>query len=384
VYSARDDRLCILAPMKLAKRILDPLLATVDVRTDGGRPWDIEVHDEAFHRKTLLQGSLGLGEAYMDRWWSAADLEELAFRLLHGGLERRLKPLYHLAPALFTRARNQQTRDRALRVAERHYNLGNDLFGEFLGTYKNYSCGYFEGGDDLDAAQEKKMDLICRKLDLRPGDHLLDVGGGWGEIARWAAAKYGARVTSINISEEQMRFARRHCEGLSVEILRRDYRDLEGRFDKIAVIAMLTHVGYKNYRRFMEIAHRCLRPGGVMLIESVGGNASTTYCEPWTDAYIFPGGMIPSLAQLGEAFAGLFVVEDLHNFAPSYVRTLRAWNDNFQAAWPRLAGRYDERTRRMFEYFFLTVAGAFRARDLQHWHVLLSRAGSPQPASAQR
>jgi cyclopropane-fatty-acyl-phospholipid synthase len=368
--------------MNLAQTLLEKLLAPVDIRINGGRAWDIRVHNDAFHRKVLSQGALGLGEAYLDGWWSTGDLEEVAHRLLGGGLERRLKPIYDLATDVITRAQNQQTRGRSLRVAERHYNLGNDLFGEFLGRYKNYSCGYFVGTEDLDVAQEKKMDLICRKLDLKPGDHLLDVGGGWGDIARWAAEKYGCRVTSINISEEQMRFAREHCAGLPVEIVRRDYRDLTGQYDKIAVIAMLTHVGYKNYRSFMEIAHRCLKPGGVMLIESVGGNISTTHCDPWTDKYIFPGGMIPSLAQFGRVFEGLFVLEDLHNFSQSYVHTLRAWNARFQAAWPRLAQRYDERTRRMFEYFFLTVAGAFRARDLQHWHILLTREGAPAPANA--
>ncbi|HEU4409554.1 MAG TPA: cyclopropane fatty acyl phospholipid synthase [Polyangiaceae bacterium] len=368
--------------MNVSKLVVDSLFAAADLRTDGRRPWDARVLDGAFYGRVLRRGSLGLGEAYMDGQWACDDLEEFAYRAVRGGLERGSKAVHGALAGALGRLGNQQTRRRSRRVAERHYDLGNDLFGAFLGRYKNYSCGYFEGTDDLDVAQRKKLDLVCRKLGLGPGDRLLDVGGGFGELARHAAESYGCRVTSINISDEQIGFARELCRGLPVEVVKCDYRDVAGRYDKIAVVAMLTHVGHKNYRRFMRVMRRCLAPGGAMLIESVGGNVSLARCEPWTDRYVFPGGVVPSIAQLGRAFEGLFVLEDLHNFAPSYVATLRAWHRNLRAAWPRLAasGRYAERTRRMFEYFFLTVAGAFRARGLQHWHLVLTPAGAPAPA----
>jgi cyclopropane-fatty-acyl-phospholipid synthase len=368
--------------MRVSKFVVESLFSAADVRIDGGRPWDIRVLDDAFYGRVLRQGSLGLGESYVDEQWACDDLEELAYRAVRGGLERGSKTLHGALGGAIGRLSNQQTKRLSRRVAERHYDLGNDLFGAILGRYKNYSCGYFEGTDDLDVAQQKKLDLVCRKLGLRPGDRLLDVGGGWGELARHAAQNFGCRVTSINISDEQIAFARELCRGLPVEIVKCDYRDVRGRYDKIAVVAMLTHVGYKNYRRFMQLMHRCLAPDGAMLIESVGGNVSLARCEPWTDRYVFPGGMIPSLAQLGRAFEGLFVLEDLHNFAPSYVATLRAWHQNLRCAWPDLAasGRYTERTRRLLEYFFLTVAGAFRARGLQHWHLVLTPTGAPAPA----
>lgn len=369
--------------MNIYEPLAERMLSAADVRLDGARPWDLRVRDPRFYRKAVVQGSIGFGESYMDGWWDTGDLEELFARIIRVGLDRdrQFAPV-HLGYGLFTRLFNNQTKSRARRVAERHYDFGNDLFFEFLGRYKNYSCGYYDGTDDLDEAQRRKMDLLCRKLGLRAGDRVLDVGGGWGEIARYMADHYGARVTSINISEEQMRFSREHCRGASVEIVKCDYRDLKGTYDKIAVIAMLTHVGHKNYRAFMEKAHACLAPGGTMIIESVGGNRSFSHIDPWIDRYIFPGALIPSVAQFGRAFEGLFVVEDWHNFGPHYVKTLRAWNDRLQQAWPRLKDRYGgDRTRRMFEFFFRMASAAFRERDLQHWHIVLTRKGDAQPAS---
>ena len=363
--------------LKATQALLGRILATADVAIDGSRRWDIRVADERFYSKVLLQGSLGLGEAYLRQWWACDDLEELFYRLINGKLERvsRALPTQTLGRLLDSLI-NQQTRSKATRVAERHYNMGNDLFLSFLGKYKNYSCGYYAGVDALDPAQLQKMDKICRELDLSPRDRLLDVGGGWGELARHAATHYGCHVTSINISDEQIKYAREYCKGTPVEVRKCDYRDTAGRYTKIAVIAMLTHVGAKNYRRFMEIMHRCLEPGGLMLIESVGAEASRSNCEPWTDKYIFPGGMIPSLHQLDRAAAGLFVRERLSEFGLSYVHTLRAWQGNLTDAWPTLSERYNETTQRMFEYFFLSCAGAFRARDLLYWHLLMSRPAS--------
>ena len=353
---------------------LRSIFTSAGVTINGNRPWDVRVVDERFYRRVVLHGSLGLGESYLEGWWSCADLEELFYRIVRAGLHRRARRLpIRVLGRLIAGVVNQQTRVRSLRVARRHYDLGNDLFFAFLGRYKNYSCGYFEGVDSLEEAQLQKMEKICRELDLKEGDRLLDVGGGWGEFARYAASAHGCQVTSINISREQIEHARRHCAGLGVEIRRCDYRDIQGRYDKIAAIAMLTHVGKKNYRVFMETMHRCLAPGGLMLIETVGGHSSVNDAEAWIGKYIFPGGMVPSLEQIDRAASGLFVRSRLSEFGASYVRTLRAWHDNLQKAWPRLRMHYDEATRVMFEYFFLSVAGAFRARDLTHWHLVLER-----------
>jgi cyclopropane-fatty-acyl-phospholipid synthase len=377
---------------RLARGAVERVLARIDVRIDGGRPWDIRVLDERFFRRAILQGSMGLGEAYMDGWWQCGDLEELSRRFLASDLEDRFAFLpSYVAPRLAARLTNQQDVARSRRVADVHYSMDNDLFSRFLGRYKMYSAGYFEalgggGGPvdltDLDAAQARKLELICRKLQLKASDHLLDVGGGWGELARYAASTYGCRVTSINISDEQIRFARDYCQGLPVEVRKCDYRDLEGRYDKIASIAMVAHVGHKNHRTFMQKMHDHLAPEGLMLVESTGNNVSRIQVDPWVDRYIFMGATFPSMSQLTAAAEGLFAIDDWQNFGASYPPTLRQWNANFQRDWPALRARYQEPTRRMFEYFFLMGAGAFHARILEYWHLVMAplsrreRAGS--------
>ncbi|HEY1340313.1 MAG TPA: cyclopropane fatty acyl phospholipid synthase [Bryobacteraceae bacterium] len=367
--------------MNIFRNLLTRWLDDADVRVNGGRPHDLQAHDERFFRRVLLDGSLGFGEAYMDGWWSSDDLEELVYRLIRSDVRRRAyRHPGSLALEWLNRIRNDQNRIRSLRAPRRHYDLDNDLFAAFLGRYKNYSCGYYAGADDLAAAQILKMDIICRKLGLEPGEHLLDVGGGWGEFALYAARNYGVRVTSINISEEQMRSARERCAGYDVDIVRCDYRDVRGQFDKIAAIAMFPHVGHRNHRVFMETMHRALKPGGTFLMESTINTATSTAGDPWIDRYIFPGLLMPSGKQVFAATEGLFVIEDLHNFGPDYVRTLREWNRNFQNEWEGFRGRHDERTRRMFEYFFLISAALFRARTMEYWHVVMTRQGDPQPA----
>jgi cyclopropane-fatty-acyl-phospholipid synthase len=358
--------------MSLWQSSLEKIFAVAGVSLNGRSPWDVQVLDDRFAKNVLLRGSLGLGESYMRGWWKCDDLEELSFRLISSGIFRvaRLLPT-QVAANLLDRFVNQQSRTKSLRVVERHYDIGNDLFLAFLGQYKNYSGADFEGVESLDQAQINKMEKICRRLELKPGDRLLDVGGGWGEFARYAATKYGCLVTSINISDEQIKYATEHCKNTTVVVRKCDYRDITGSYDKIAVIAMLTHVGYKNYRAFMEKIDSCLAPDGTILIETIGGHISHKNCEAWTDKYIFPGGVIPSPEQLDRATDGIFSTIESFEFGASYVYTLRSWHRNFNEAWPRLRPNYSERTRLMFDYFFLIAAGAFRARYIVYWHLML-------------
>lgn len=375
----------VIPSLHKTRTIIEKVLEKTGVRVNGPQPWDIQVKDKRFYACVAKDGSLGLGESYMAGWWDCARIDEFICRLLKGNVEREIRGnLSDLLLFLSARFFNLQKPGRAYFNARSHYDLGNDLFFSFLDSKKQYSCGYFQDTDDLEEAQEKKLDLICRKIDLKTDDHILDIGCGWGGFARYAAEHYGCRVTAVNISEEQIQYARKHCQGFPVEIVEKDYRDIQGSFDKIVSVGMFEHVGIKNYRTFMEVVHRCLKEDGIFLLHTIGGNTSQFNCDPWINRYIFPNGMIPSIAQIGKAVEGLFVIEDIHNIGPHYSKTLKAWNERFQGAWKSLNGRYDERFKRMWEYYLLSCAGAFSARHIHVWQILMTREGTDQPRSLTR
>ncbi|MHB8907910.1 MAG: cyclopropane fatty acyl phospholipid synthase [Syntrophales bacterium] len=364
--------------MQTHRKMVEQLLSEAGVRINGTEPWDIQVHDERFFARALKDKNLGLGESYMAGWWDCERIDELIFRLLKENLDQKVKGnfralLFCLSAELF----NHQSPSRAGIIARRHYDLGNDLFFSFLDPYNQYSCAYFQETEDLAEAQKKKLELICRKIHLRQGDHVLDIGCGWGGFARYAADHYGCTVTAVNISEEQIRYARESCKSLPVQILGADYRQIQGSFDKIVSVGMFEHVGQKNYRTFMKVAHRCLKEGGIFLLHTIGSNASRINGDPWVNRYIFPNGMLPSIAQIGKAAENLLVIEDIHNLGPHYEKTLLRWNDRFQEAWNRLSGMYDQTFKRMWEYYLLSYAGAFRARSIQVWQIVMTRVGTP-------
>ena len=354
-------------------------LGGAGIAVDGDRPWDIQVRDERWYRRVWREKNLGLGESYMDGWWHCRRLDEMVCRLLQGGVGEKiplgLRDLIGVAPSLVF---NLQSRRRSRAVAERHYDLDNELFFSFLDPFRQYSCGFFQNTEELDRAQEAKMELICRKLHLSASDRVLDIGCGWGGLARFMAERCGCAVTGVNISREQLDFAEQFCQGLPVTFELRDYRELDGRFDKIVSVGMFEHVGYRNHRRFMKVVQRCLKEGGLFLLQTIGNNLSYTGCDPWITRYIFPNGMVPSIPQIATSAEGLLVIEDLHALGPHYDKTLMAWNRNFQQAWGRLRERYEERFKRMWEYYLLSCAGAFRARSLQSWQIVMSRFGAAE------
>jgi len=356
------------------------------IQINGSNPWDIHVHDQRWYRRVISEKSLGFGESYMDGWWDCRRIDEMIHRLLSGRLEEKVRGniryLVRFLPAVFF---NLQSRVRSRIIADRHYDLGNDLFFSFLDPYLQYSCGYFRDTEDLARAQVNKLDLIAGKLELSPGESLLDIGCGWGGLARYAAENHGCRVTGVNISQEQLKHARDFCSGLPVNFLDQDYREITGKYDKIVSVGMFEHVGSKNYRTFMRVVHDCMERDGIFLLHTIGSNKSRRGCDPWISKYIFPIGMLPSLAQISRSTEKLMVIEDVHNLGPHYDRTLMAWNRNFQAAWPELNRkhpRYDARFKRMWEYYLMSCAGAFRARYIQLWQIVMTRhlSGRKQPA----
>lgn len=365
--------------MEKPREVFEQLLHQTGIRINGSAPSDIQVRDERFYPRVLKDGSLGLGEAYMEGWWDCLRIDQFICRLLKGNLEEKIRGnLRTLLDYLFARIFNRQSPARAGMVAHQHYDLGNDLFFSFLDPYDQYRCAYFQGTDDLAEAQQKKLDLICRKIGLQPGDHILDVGCGWGGFARYAAEHCGCTVTAVSISEEQVRFAREFCRDLPVTVLHQDYRQMSGSFDKIVSVGMFEHVGGKNYRTFMRVVHRCLKESGTFLLHTIGGNVPRIRCDSWINRYIFPNGMLPGIAQISNAVENLFVIEDLHNLGPHYEKTLISWNDRFQRAWAGLAGRYDETFKRMWEHDLLSSAGAFSARNIQAWQIVMTPSGAAQ------
>lgn len=349
------------------------ILFLADVKIEGGREWDITVHNDRFYSRVLRQGSLGLGESYVDGWWDCPALDQLFTRILSAKLDEKpawnLRLLLHWLAGAFL---NRQTRRRAKSVSEKHYDLGNDLYQRMLDRRMVYSCGRWEHASSLDEAQEAKLDFVCRQLRLRPGMTLLDIGCGWGSLARYAAEKYGAKVVGITISRAQKEWAQRSCQGLPVEIRLQDYRDVTETFDRVASLGMFEHVGYKNYRRFFEVARRALRPGGFFYLSTIGSNRSARSTDPWIDRYIFPNSHLPSAAQMTAAMDGLFVVEDWQNWASDYDRTIGAWFQNFQTHWKNLQSRYGERFYRMWKYYLMVSAACFRSRKNQVWQILLA------------
>lgn len=362
--------------MPSARETVQTLLHHADIGTDGERPHDLRIQDDRLYARVLGQGALGLGEAYMDGWWDCERLDVLAEILLRADLKREVRPSL---PAVWHRLRakllNRQTLRRARQVGREHYDVGNDLFQAMLDPYMQYSCACWNDGDTLADAQERKMDLICRKLHLGPGMRLLDIGCGWGGFARYAAERSGVSVRGITISREQASFGREATRGLPAEIRLQDYRELEGEFDRVVSVGMFEHVGEKNYRRFFSVVRRCLVPDGLFLLHTIGGNRPSAATNRWTDRYIFPNGQLPSPSQIARAAEGSLVLEDWDSFGEHYDRTLMAWWRNFEEAWPHLREKYGERFYRMWRYYLLTCAGAFRSRRIQLWQIVFSPRG---------
>jgi cyclopropane-fatty-acyl-phospholipid synthase len=361
----------------LSQATLQGLFASADIRLGGNRPWDIQVLDERFYRVVLAGGTLGFGEAYMDGWWECDALDEMCCRAIRARLEERVPVNVPTALAIASSFLfNLQTQSRSKAVGKQHYDVGNDFFECMLDPSLQYSCAWFRDTDDLAQAQREKMDLICRKLGLEKGMSLLDIGCGWGGLARHAAEHYGCRVVGITISEEQRRYGADASRGLPVEIRLQDYRELSEQFDRVVSVGMLEHVGPKNYPQYMRKVFHTLRQGGVFLCQSIAVNQSSLYSDPWVARYIFPNSILPSAAQVAKAAEKLLLLEDVQNLGSDYEKTLKAWESNFRRSWHRFESRYGERFYRMWRFYLLSCAGAFRARSLQLFQFVFSTGGT--------
>ncbi len=371
-------------PQDKFRQKVEGLLSFADVKINGDRPWDIQVNNDKLYARLLANGSLGLCESYMDGWWDCDRLDEFSDRILKAHLDTRVTPRTYFFDVFKAKLFNLQKPSKAFKVGKHHYDIGNDLYRRMLGERLIYSCGYWKDATTLDEAQEAKLDLICRKLDLQPGMRVLDIGCGWGGTAKFAVEHYNVEVVGITVSEEQVRLGKEICQGLPIEIRLQDYRSLEGVFDRILSIGMFEHVGYKNYVAFMKVVKRCLKDDGLFLLHTIGGNRSVTTIDQCIERYIFPNSMLPSANQISAAMEGLFVLEDWHSFGVDYDRTLMQWYKNFHENWDVLKKNYDERFCRMWKFYLLVCAGSFRARQNQVWQIVMSPEGVSNGYQAQR
>ena len=363
--------------MKKDEIFVKDILALAEIKINGTSPWDIQLKNENFYRRVLSQGSLGLGESYMDGWWDCNDIDELFFKILKADLEHKIVPLKILYMVFKAKLLNIQNKKRSARDIGYHYNLGNVLFQNMLDKYMTYSCAYWKSANTLDQAQEAKLQLICDKIYLKSGMTLLDVGCGWGSLMKYAAQNYGTKCVGITLSQDQVNLGSKLCEGLPIQFNLKDYRRISGKYDRIVSVGMIEHVGSKNYNIFFKIMNNCLKDDGLFLLHTIGTlDPKTANADPWTDKYIFPGGELPTVQRIAKAAEGQFVVEDWHNFGIDYSTTSKAWFEKFNRNWKKIKSEnYDERFYRMWKYFLLSQSGAFRARRNHLWQIVFSKHG---------
>jgi len=354
---------------------IETLLAAGDIRIEGDRPWDVRVLNNRVYERIVADGMLGVGECYMEGWWECDQLDEMIARAFRAGFHQQTRPIKYFLFILHAQLRNLQSKARAQQVGRQHYDLGQDIYRAMLDRRMIYSCGYWRKAETLDEAQEHKLDLIARKLQLEPGMRVLDIGCGWGGALHYLTERYGITGVGITISRSQQTAATELCRDMPIDIRLQDYRDIDETFDRILSVGMFEHVGNKNYQTYMQAVRRCLHPEGLFLLHTIGGKFSAARTDPWLTRYIFPNGMLPSPAQITTAAEGTLNIEDWHNFPDDYARTLMCWYQNFEQAWDSLSDRYDERFFRMWRYYLLACAGGFRAGGNQLWQIVFSKDG---------
>lgn len=362
--------------MEKAEKFIKELLKIAGIKVNGTNKCDIIVHNPKFYNRVISEGLLGLGESYMEKWWDCESISEFIERAIRAKLQTKIKPWKFFFPYLKARVMNLQNKSKALEDVGSHYNKGNVLFENMLDKRLTYSCGYWKNAKNLDEAQEAKLDLICKKIGLENGMKILDIGCGWGSFVKYACENYDVKAVGITLAEEQVKLAKELCKDLPVEIRLQDYRDLDEKFDRIISIGMFEHVGNKNYKRFMKVVNKTLDDDGIFLLHTIGSNTSDVYTDAWTNKYIFPNGMLPSIKQIAEASEDIFVMEDWHNFGFDYSKTLEAWFENFNRNWnEKISKYYNETFYRMWKYYLQSFTGSFKARYNQLWQIVFSKNG---------
>ena len=353
------------------------LLGKGGITINGSQPWDLVVRDPRAYERILRDGSVGFGEAFMDGWLDCERVDLLADRAYRADLAAQVEVKHALFEAFKAKINPFGSRARSFEIGERHYDTGNDLFEIMLDEHMIYSCGYWHRATTLEQAQRDKLQLICRKLQLTPGMRVLDIGCGWGGLARFAAERFGVSVVGITVSKERLELGRKLCAGLPVELRYTDYREVDERFDRVVSVGMFEHVGRRHYVDFFSACERCLEPHGILLLHTVGFLEEEPI-NPWYEKYVMPGVEFPTIANVVDSAGADLVLEDLHTWEGShYDRTLMAWFERFDAGWDRLSHKYDQTFYRMWKLYLQGCAGAFRADRMRVWQFVFSKRGIP-------
>ncbi len=396
-------------PSQYNKEKIQELLTPLDICINGDRPWDIKVHDPRLYHRVLSHCSLGLGESYMDGWWDCQELDQFFYKLTikkpHIKKFNQLSILPFIKDVIF----NNQNRRLSKRVAEQHYDFGNNFYENMLDKeYMQYTCAYWKDSNNLQEAQINKLDLICKKLHLPMKNEIglegriIELGSGFGGFSKFATSNYNCCITSYNISKEQITYARNMNKGLPVKIIESDYRDtlykeVKESYNKVVSIGLCEHIGPNNYRKFMKIVNHCLKSNGLFLLHTIGrhNSAKSGQSDKWIDKYIFPGGHLPSASQITKSAESIFRLEDVHNFSHDYYHTLMSWFNNFQRNWEFIKEKYSEkiytsmknrfhkwpnfndddgeRFYRMWKYYLLSSSGAFRSGSIDLFQFIFSK-----------
>jgi cyclopropane-fatty-acyl-phospholipid synthase len=399
----RVDRMARRAIFSLLKRLIHGRITIIEnsQRYHFGEPSDkfslqavITVHHSQFYTRIFFGGSIGAAEAYMDGLWSADDLtvvmrilalNQKAFEDMEKGLARLMTPLYNFYHFL---RKNTKKGSRENILA--HYDLGNDFYSLFLDDTMTYSCGIFEHEkSSLKGASVAKYNRICRKLQLKPGDRVVEIGTGWGGFAVHAAQNYGVQVTTTTISDEQYQFAQNRIKAAGLEdrikLLKKDYRDLDGKFDKLVSIEMIEAVGHHYLNAFFRTCSRLLKDDGMMALQAItiGDQIFDRHKRSvdFIKRYIFPGSCIPSITAISNAIARATDLRLVHleDITPHYARTLREWRKRFFASIDRVrALGYSNTFIRMWEYYLCYCEGGFTERYIGDVQMLFVKPGYRQ------
>jgi len=345
----------------------------------------IIVNNESMFDKMARGGQIGFAESYMDKDWDAYDLENIISKVLEKKseiLDRFMKNSVSLIimeiNAIIKTALPQNTIKSVVKNVSYHYDIGNDLYSKMLGKHMQYTCAYFHKPNmTLDEAQYAKMELVAKKLNLKPGMRVLDIGCGFGSMAQHLAKKYKVKVTGVTLSKEQIIYANKKFPHKDVSIELKDYRHVEGKFDRVYSIGMFEQVGRKNYYEYYDKCYDLLTDDGIMMIHTIGNDLRKWVHNGFINKYIFPGGEIPHIENLTGKFIDKWHLEDVQNFGISYAKTLRNWKKNI-GNWEGLDS-YDERFRRMWNIYLLGCAAAFRNRDMSLWQLVYVKKNTKRP-----